>query len=216
VILDRDTAEHEGTGHDFHRIAHEPRCCSSSFGKKCRHDDTLMRSEFDERRLSSPVRFTLASELDGDINGAWWPHTSSIARELPELIDGLRARLGPVVDIGLNWSPLEGVPELDLLNRRGVAATPGRESRHLRVMTVTGGLGRANLLVVPSRTSQTLAVMILRQAAALPIQYEHQQMPAYRAACDILTAARDQGAPSEAPADAGSLSGASQAALHPH
>jgi hypothetical protein len=165
-----------------------------------------MRSEFDERRLSSPVRFTLASELDEGLNGAWWPHTSSIARELPDLIDGLRARLGPVIDISLNWSPLEGVPELDLLNRRGVAATPGRESRHLRVMTVTGTLARANLLVVPSRTSQTLAVMILRQAAELPIQYAHQQMPAYQAACGILSAARSQDA----------LSVPSEAALRPH
>jgi len=175
-----------------------------------------MRSDFDERRLSSPVRFTLASELDEGLNGAWWPHSSSIARELPDLIDGLRARLGPVIDIGLNWSPLEGVPELDHLNRRGVAATPGRETRHLRVMTLTGKLARANLLVVPSRTSQTLAVMILRQAAALPIQYAHQQMPAYQAACGILRAARDQDAPSATPADAEPLSGASQAALRPH
>jgi hypothetical protein len=176
------------------------------FGDSWRHCDTLMRSEFDERRLSSPVRFTLASELDEGLNGAWWPHTSSIARELPDLIDGLRARLGPVIDISLNWSPLEGVPELDLLNRRGVAATPGRESRHLRVMTVTGTLARANLLVVPSRTSQTLAVMILRQAAELPIQYAHQQMPAYQAACGILSAARSQDA----------LSVPSEAALRPH
>ena len=175
-----------------------------------------MRSDFDERRLSSPVRFTLASELDEGLNGAWWPHSSSIARELPDLIDGLRARLGPVIDIGLNWSPLEGVPELDHLNPRGVAATPGRETRHLRVMTLTGKLARANLLVVPSRTSQTLAVMILRQAAALPIQYAHQQMPAYQAACGILRAARDQDAPSATPADAEPLSGASQAALRPH
>ena len=50
-----------------------------------------------------------------------------MARELPDLIDALREPLGQVIDIGINWSPLEGVPDLDLLNRRGVAATPGRE-----------------------------------------------------------------------------------------
>jgi hypothetical protein len=154
-----------------------------------------MRSDLDERRLSSPVRFTLSSGLGDGLDGAWWPHSASIARELPELIDAVRARLGRVIDIGLNWSPLEGVPDLDLLNRRGVAATPGRETRHLRVMTITGTQARANLLVVPCRTSPALAVMVLRRAADLPIQYAHQQMPAFEAACAILRAARDQDAP---------------------
>ena len=160
-----------------------------------------MRSDLDERRLSSPVRFTLASELGVGIDGAWWPHTASIARELPELIDAVRPRLGRVIDIGLNWSPLEGVPDLDLLNRRGVAATPGRETRQLRVMTVTGSQARANLLVVPCRTSPALAVMVLRQAADLPILHAHQQMPAFEAACAILRAAREQVAPHATTAD---------------
>ncbi|MGX9789685.1 DUF5994 family protein [Mycobacterium sp. MMS18-G62] len=174
-----------------------------------------MRSEFDERRLSSPVRFTLASSLADGLNGAWWPHTSSIARELPDLIDGLRPRLGPIIDIGLNWSPVEGVPELDLLNRRGVAATPGRETRHLRVMTLTGKHARAHLLVVPCRTSQSLAVMVLRRAADLPIMYAHQQMPAFETACAIVRAARAQDAPCATPVDADPLIGASEAALPP-
>jgi hypothetical protein len=160
-----------------------------------------MRSALDERRLSSPVRFTLSSELGVGIDGAWWPHTASIARELPDLIDAVRARLGRVIDIGLNWSPLEGVPDLDLLNRRGVAATPGRETRHLRVMTITGSHCQANLLVVPCRTSPALAVMVLRQAADLPIQYAHQQMPAFQNACAILRAARAQDAPPVTAAD---------------
>ena len=79
-----------------------------------------MTSEPAGRRLSSPVRFTLATELGDGLDGAWWPHTASIARELPDLIEALREPLGQVVDIGLNWSPLEGVPDLDLLNRRGL------------------------------------------------------------------------------------------------
>src|SRR6476646_11397454 len=98
------------------------------------------------RRLSGPVRFTLASNLGSGLDGAWWPRTASIARELSDLADALRESLGQVIDIGINWSPLEGVPDLDLLNRRGVAATPGRETRRFRVMTVTGSDARANLL----------------------------------------------------------------------
>ena len=101
-------------------------------------DSGNMISGLDGRHSSSQVRFTLASELGDGLDGAWWPHTVSIARELPDLIHALEERLGPVIDIGVNWSPLEGVPDLDLLNRRGVAATPGRDPRHLRVITLTG------------------------------------------------------------------------------
>jgi hypothetical protein len=71
-----------------------------------------------------------------------------------------------------------------------VTAIPGWTDRQQRVMTVTGGCGRANLLVVPSRTSAALAVMVLRYAAALPIDAAHLETPAYRAAYDIVRAAR--------------------------
>ena len=143
-----------------------------------------------QRRSASPVRVTLASVLGNDLDGAWWPHTASVARELPDLIDALRGSLGEVVDIGVNWSMSDGVPDLDSLTLRGVSAIPGWKQRHQRVMTVTGSQGRAHLLVVPSRTTPALAVMLLRQAAALPIQSRHVDTAAYRAADDIVRAAR--------------------------
>ena len=37
------------------------------------------------RRVTSPVRFTLTSTLGSGLDGAWWPHTLSIARELSDL-----------------------------------------------------------------------------------------------------------------------------------
>jgi hypothetical protein len=143
-----------------------------------------------QRRSAGSIRLTLASVLGDGLDGAWWPHGASIARELPELIDALRDSLGQIVDIGVNWSPFEGVLDLDSLTRRGVAALPGSKERHQRVMAVTGSRARANLLVVPSRTTPALAVMVLRHAAALPIQRRHLESPAYRAAEDIVRAAR--------------------------
>lgn len=144
------------------------------------------------RRVSSPCRVTLAAELGSGVNGAWWPYTASIARELSDLIETLCRPLGQVVDIGVNWSPFEGVPDLDLINRRGVAATPGRETRRLRVMAITGSRGRANLMVVPWHTSTALAVMVLRQAAGLPILSAHQDTRACQTADAIVRAARTQ------------------------
>jgi hypothetical protein len=154
-----------------------------------------------ERRLSSPVRFTLGSNLSSGLDGAWWPYSVSIARELSGLTAALRDPLGEVVDIGVNWSPLQGVLDLDLIHRRGVAATQGPATIQLRVMTITGSRARANLLVVPCRTSIALAVMLLRQAADLPVLYAHQHTPAYEAASVIVRDARAQVAPLAARAD---------------
>jgi hypothetical protein len=156
------------------------------------------------RRVTSPVRFTLTSTLGSGLDGAWWPHTLSIARELSDLTGALRERLGKVIDIGVNWSPLEGVPDLDLLNRRGVAASPGRETRHLRVMTLTGSQERAHLLVVPCRTRPALAVMLLRQAADLPVIHAHLNTPACLTAGIIVRAARDQSVPEPSSAETSS------------
>ncbi len=143
-----------------------------------------------QRRSASPVRLTLAPVLGQDLDGAWWLHTASMARELPELIDALKDSLGRVVDIGVNWTPLDGVVDLDSLTCRGIDAVPGWRARHQRVMTVTGSNARANLLVVPAQTTAALAVMVLRQAAALPVLARHLDTPAYQAACDIVHAAR--------------------------
>ena len=146
------------------------------------------------RRLARPVRLTLAAELGDDLDGAWWPHTASVARELPELIDALLRRLGHIVDISVNWSSLESSPDLDSLSGRVSTVNVGKTIRHQRVMTVTGGDARATLLVVPCRTTPTLAAMVMRQAAALPILPALRETQAFRIADDIVRAVRAESA----------------------
>ena len=144
----------------------------------------------DPRRLVKPTRVTLATVLIDDVvNGAWWPHSPSVARELPGLMDAICDRLGDVIDIGVNWSAIDGVLDLDSLTRRGVDVIPGWKTRHHRVMTVTGSQARANLLVVPCATSRALAVMVLRRAACLPVFPSHLDSAAYRAADEVVRAA---------------------------
>jgi hypothetical protein len=157
-------------------------------------------SDVRSRSLRSPVRFTLASTLGSGLDGAWWPHTVSIARELSDLTDAVRKPLGKVIDIAVNWSPLQGVPNFDLLNRRG--AVQGGDSRHLRVITITGSRAKAHLLVVPCGTSMALAVMVLRQAADLHVMYAHQHTEAFHTAGVIVRAARAQHSPADTQAEA--------------
>jgi hypothetical protein len=145
------------------------------------------------RRLASPVRLTLAIELGEGLDGAWWPHTASVARELPELIGALSARLGEVVDISVNWSSLEGCPAFDAVNRASMA-DPVRVTSHQHLMMITGSRGSANLLVVPRRTSSALAAMVLRQAATLNIMHAERDTEAFRIADDIVRAARAESA----------------------
>ena len=152
-----------------------------------------MNSVVPGRRLASPVRLALAVELGGDLDGAWWPHTASVASELPELTEALFTRLGRIVDIGINWSSLAGSPDLDSLYRTR-AADPGRMISPQRLMTFTGSKASAKLLVVPSRTSTTLAVMVLRHAADLPVGHAERDTQAFRTADDIVRAARAESA----------------------
>ncbi len=146
-----------------------------------------------DRRLASPVRVTLAIELGKGLDGAWWPHTASVARELPDLIGALSARLGEIVDISVNWSSLEGHTDLDAVKRASMA-NPVRVVSHQRLMMITGSQCSANLLVVPCRTSSALAAMVMRHAATLDIARAERDTETFWIADDIVRAARAESA----------------------
>lgn len=141
------------------------------------------------RRLASPVRLVLSRDLGGPLNGAWWPHTASIAGELPELIGAISPRLGEICAISINWSSLAGSPDLDALNHvTKMAAT--RVVGHQRLMTISGARASAALLVVPCRTSSPLAVAVMRQVAELPVLPAEADRREFRTADEIVCAAR--------------------------
>ncbi|BDX31199.1 hypothetical protein TUM20985_17460 [Mycobacterium antarcticum] len=152
------------------------------------------------RRTASPVRLTLCSQLGRRVDGAWWPHSNRLARELPELVGVLYGRLGEVVDISVNWSMSENLPDLNSRHW---------QNKHQHLMTVTGRDACANLLIIPSLTPGTLAGLLLRIAAGLPLSAEHQATPLFRTAAEILDAARGDGAlpPVPVPTDAGRARG---------
>ena len=135
------------------------------------------------RRRAAPIRLSLTDELGQDIDGAWWPRTDRISSELPELVAALNARLGQVSDISVNWPALQRPPDLNW---------QGWQQRHQHVITVNGGSARANLLVIPYATNNTLALMVLRRAANLPVQDAHCDTAPFHTAGLIVYAARQQ------------------------
>lgn len=134
-------------------------------------------------RAASPVRLTLASRLGNTIDGAWWPRTGQISRELTELVSVLDTRLGQIIDIDVNWSSLQRQPDLSWGWWQGIRP---------HIMTVGGRDARAKLLIVPHRTATALAVMVLRQAAGLPVYAAHRDSRAFQTAECIIRMARGE------------------------
>ena len=137
------------------------------------------------RRTASPVRLMLREQLGQRVDGAWWPHSNRLATELPELVGVLSGRLGEVVDISVNWSLSENLPDLNSRHW---------QNKHQHLMAITGRDASANLLVIPSLTPGSLAGLLLRIAAGLPLTEAHQDTPLFRTATEIVDAARGNGA----------------------
>lgn len=132
---------------------------------------------------ASSLRLTLASRLGNPIDGAWWPRTPLISRELPDLVSALNVRLGQVIGINVNWSSLQRQPDLNWGWWQGIDP---------QVMTIVGRDARAKLLIVPHRTGTALAVMVLRRAAGLPVHPIHHDSRAFKVAECIVRVAEGE------------------------
>ncbi len=135
------------------------------------------------RRRTDPVRVSVARQLGGAIDGAWWPRADRITNELANLVAALTPLLGDIDSINVNWPPLQRPPDFNWA---------GWEHKRQHVMTFNGGQAHVNLLVIPYATYTALAVMVLRRAADLPIDVVDQGKPAFLTAGLIVQAARQQ------------------------
>ncbi|MDX1883294.1 DUF5994 family protein [Mycolicibacterium sp. 120270] len=146
------------------------------------------------RRLARPVRLTLAKKLGGDIDGAWWPYSNSVAQELYGLIEGLHEPLGEVVDIRINWPVTEGPLDLETLVNTSTRRVASGDCRRLRLMYVDGRRGRAKLLVVPHMTSADLGGLVMRGAAAMPVAGLERDSRMFATADLVVRTARTESA----------------------
>jgi hypothetical protein len=133
----------------------------------------------------------LAQQLGSDIDGAWWPHTGVVARELPELIEVLHKPLGEIVEICVNWSASEAAVDLSSMVT-GARWRHGEPRRRFRLMMIAGRQGSTKLLVVPHVTPQALGIMVMRCAAAGPRAASQRDTDLYETAESVVRAARDE------------------------
>ena len=143
--------------------------------------------------MASPVRVSLSAALGREIDGAWWPRSAAIARELPDLIQALYPALGEVIDININWSGKSSAPMLSTMAPEIAARISGPLPHH-RLMILNGRCANTRLLVVPSMTQPALAHMVLRYAAARPIAEGDHASREFQAAERVVRAARAESA----------------------
>jgi hypothetical protein len=138
------------------------------------------------RRASKPVRVSLGRDKSVGIDGAWWPHSSAIAAELPDLIGALHRTVGEVLTIQINWSATEGQMDLETIAARSKMLLPGADHRRPRLMAVAGKAAGVKLLVIPSMTSQALGSMVLRTVAGLPANLDPAAVRLHEVACAVI------------------------------
>ena len=156
--------------------------------------DTDVSGPQSSRRTASPVRLTLASALGGEIDGAWWPRTGAMVRELPDLVLALHPALGEIVDISINWAAGSAIPILSTSALMSNIKLGTTNAPRYRLMAVCGRTASARLLVVPPMTPAALALMVLRQASARHIPELDRGTAAYEAADRVVRACRAESA----------------------
>ncbi len=140
-------------------------------------------SALEHLRRANPVRVSIARDLGGRIDGAWWPREDRITNELPHLVVVLTRLLGEIRSINVNWPPLERPPNINW---------SGWEHKRQHVISVEGKISCAHLLIVSYATNNGLANMVLRRAAGLDVGPVDQAKRNFAAAASILRAAREQ------------------------
>lgn len=116
-----------------------------------------------------------------------------MGRELPELVHSLRPVLGDVVDIKINWTATSPTPMLTTMSLPALSRA-GSRTAHQRLMVLIGSAARTRILVVPSVTPASLAVMVMRQSARHLIPEFEQGSTVFHAANRVVRAAEVESA----------------------
>lgn len=115
----------------------------------------------------APARVALAPAATGPhrVDGAWWPRSRALHRELPPLLTELDERWPAVSRVTVHtdmWC--HGRATLSLTDRTVHVSHSDRAAARHMICLLSPGLGRCDLLVVPPPTATTAAERLLRAA----------------------------------------------------
>ncbi|MFB6959824.1 DUF5994 family protein [Streptomyces sp. NPDC056309] len=110
------------------------------------------------------LRLYLAPEstLPRRIDGAWWPRTSDLPAELPQLLSGLPRGWGRILSVRVNGTVWTGAPAR-MLVRDQVVRVRGTTTAHASstVVLMAPGHGRRDLLIVPPEATERAAASLV-------------------------------------------------------
>ncbi|MEU5030239.1 DUF5994 family protein [Streptomyces milbemycinicus] len=129
---------------------------------------TIDRTTVYERAPSPPARLSLVpvTPVPGLLDGAWWPRSRDLLRELPALTDVLDARWGRITRVSVNPTHWPVIPRKVPVTGHTVHVgwfTDEQDPHKLILLSYTAG--RWDLLVIPPETSAAAAARLMAAAA---------------------------------------------------
>jgi hypothetical protein len=113
------------------------------------------------------LRLKPKAERTGYVDGAWWPWSDDLLKELPDLLAVLSVRLGPIERVLYNLGEWSTAPRKATVGERMVRLD-GYRHQPINTLEILGvGRGRLVLLVVPPATDPDQAHTTM-MAAAIP------------------------------------------------
>ena len=101
----------------------------------------------------------------GAVDGGWWPRSRDPDAELPGLIAGLDASLGPVTRVALNLNAWDSAPRRVAVDGRRVRVGWFRHMDADTIGVARAAQDRVVLLVVPPQATTAAAQMAMARAA---------------------------------------------------
>jgi hypothetical protein len=100
------------------------------------------------------------------LDGAWWPRSHDLGRELPSLLAALESRWPHISRITVSRSLWRTGPGRLLLGER-VLRINRSDAAHSMICLLSYGIGRCDLLVIPPGTSLHEGKRLLHAASAM-------------------------------------------------
>ncbi|MET9430872.1 MULTISPECIES: DUF5994 family protein [unclassified Streptomyces] len=168
---------------------------------------TIERATVTERSVPSPpVRLSLvpAGSVPGLLDGAWWPRSRDLHRELPALTDVLDAPWGRVTRATVNPAHWPVIPRKVRVTGHTVhVGWFAQEQDQNKVILLSYTTGRMDLLVIPPETDAATAARLMSAAAAPGGFLTASRLLADEASAREGTAVRSPAEPAGVPAAGG-------------
>ncbi|MFK8844860.1 DUF5994 family protein [Streptomyces sp. Ac-502] len=121
-----------------------------------------------ETDAAPPVRVSLkpAGADRGFLDGAWWPRSSDLARELPSLTDLLDHCWGRITRVTVNPAYWPVIPRKVQVTRHVVHVGWFKEEQDPHTLSLLSyTVGRWDLLIIPPQASTSAAARLMAAAA---------------------------------------------------